>query len=217
MTSLPKITPASTPVPLTRSRTCSLPQPIRRSHTSVSVYGPYPPANLSNQWDYIQTPARINPIGPLLPRKRINDSWETIPQHYHNDCRRILMQQREHERYHSAWSKAFYGNPAERESYNKHFREVLKQQMTDQDLWKRRHQVDKVQESERAVEYDRQCLQKDSEDQNNKFSYLKRFRDDNKMLMEKQWDLLKQKRTVENLYDREIMRYNPINWSCTLK
>ncbi|ESO82552.1 hypothetical protein LOTGIDRAFT_236939 [Lottia gigantea] len=213
MTTLPKIAQTSTPLP----RKCSVTEPIRRSQTSVSLYGPYPPPHLSNQWDYLQTPPRINPIGPMPPRKRINTSWETIPAHFHNDSRRILMQQREHERYHSAWSKAFYGNPAERESYNKHFREVLKQQMSDQDSWKRQNLINKVQESEQAVEYDRTCLQKDFEDHLTKFNYLKNFRDDNKKLMEKKWEVSKDSQRKSNLYEREIIRYNPINWSCTLK
>jgi hypothetical protein len=65
----------------------------------------------------MKIPGRINPLEPPAPKKRINMSWETVDQHWHNDKRRIIMQQREHNRYHSAWSKAFYGSPAEQEAY----------------------------------------------------------------------------------------------------
>ena len=62
----------------------------------------------------------------------------------------------------------------------RHFRQVLKQQMADQDAQKQQHLKDKVRESEAAVEYDRQCRSQDLNSFMKKFSYLKQFRDDNK-------------------------------------
>lgn len=81
------------------------------------MYVPYPPKELSSSFDYLRIPGRINPLAPPPPRKRINWSWETTDQHYENEKRSLLMQKREHTRYHSAWSKAFYGAPAEKEAY----------------------------------------------------------------------------------------------------
>lgn len=200
---LPRITPPSTPAP--------------RSVSAASAYGPYPPPSLSNTWDHMKVPGRVNPLQPPAPRKRINMSWETMEQHWQNDKRRILMQQREHNRYHSAWSKAFYGSPPEQEAYRRHFRQVLKQQMSDQDALKAQTLKSKVRESEAAVEYDRQCLSQDVEACVKKYNYLKQFRDDNKVFMEDKWQQRRSERQMENVYDREIQRFNPINWSGTLK
>ena len=111
-TTLPRITPCSTPLPPAMAPT--------RSHSSASMYtsyGAYPPPELSSSVDFVNIPKRTNPLAPPPPRKRINWSWETVDQHHENEKRRLLMQKREHTRYHSAWSKAFYGSPAEMEAY----------------------------------------------------------------------------------------------------
>ena len=81
------------------------------------MYVPYPPKELSSSIDYLRIPGRVNPLAPPPPRKRINWTWETTDQHHENEKRSLLMQKREHTRYHSAWSKAFYGSPAEKEAY----------------------------------------------------------------------------------------------------
>lgn len=204
ITTLPRITPVATPTP-------------RSISAAGGTYGPYPPPELTTVWDHMKIPQRINPIAPNPPKRRINMSWETMDQHWHNDKRRIVMQQREHNRYHSAWSKAFYGSPADQEAYRRHFRQVLKQQMADQDALKRQTLQDKVKESEAAVEYDRQCRAQDMDSFVNKYNYLKKFRDDNKHYMEDQWQQRRAERQLENHVDREVLRYNPINWSGTLK
>ncbi|XP_041348239.1 uncharacterized protein LOC121367870 [Gigantopelta aegis] len=205
-TSLPRITPRGTPVP-----------GAPRSFSANSMYVSYPPPHLTSTMDFLHMPPRINPLAPPPPRKRINASWETIEQHLHNDRRRIFMQAREHERYHSAWAKGFYGPPAEREAYRKHFREVLKEQMSYQDYQKKQDLKNKIHESEVAVEYDKICLQEDTEKFIKRYTYLKNFRDGNKVIMENQWRENRVLRQHENKVDREMMKYNPINWSCTLK
>ncbi|XP_046357813.1 uncharacterized protein LOC124136076 [Haliotis rufescens] len=210
-TTLPRITPRGTPV------STPPPTPLPRSFSAQSHYGPYPPRHLTSTFDYVEFPKRINPLSPPPPKRRINSSWETTAQHHQNDKRRTFMQAREHERYHSAWSRPFYGEPAEKEVYRKHFREVLKQQMLDQDTVKKQTLVDKVRESEAAVQYDRQCQEQDMDKFSKKFCYLKTFRDANKDLMEDRWRSSRFTRHMENRYDREVMRYNPINWSGTLK
>lgn len=113
-TTLPRITPAQTPVSggIKLQRSYSNPGP-----TTPTVYGAYPPRELSSSMSLVQIPHRINPLAPPPPKKRINMSWETTDQTYHNYKRSQLMQRREHERYHSAWQKAFYGSVAESEYY----------------------------------------------------------------------------------------------------
>lgn len=180
-------------------------------------YGAYPPPELSSSVDFVNIPKRTNPLAPPPPRKRINWSWETVDQHHENEKRRLLMQKREHTRYHSAWSKAFYGSPAEMEAYRRHFREVLKQQMSDQDVSKKHELKQKVKETERAIAYDRECRMNDAHEYFRKHNYLMQFRDGNKNLMENTWDAKKYNKHVEDRIDRERLRYNPINWSCSLK
>lgn len=210
-TTLPRITPMSTPLPT------GVTQPPPRSHSSASMYVPYPPKDLSSSYDYLRIPGRVNPLAPPPPRRRINWSWETTDQHYENEKRRILMQKREHTRYHSAWSKAFYGSPAEKESYNRHFREVLKQQMSDKKAMDKQAFQDKISETDQALSYDRQCRMNDAMDYHKKHSYLMQYRDGNKQQMEDRWANTRYNRELENRVDRERLRYNPINWSCSLK
>jgi len=89
--------------------------------------------------------------------------------------------------------------------------------MTDKWAEQRQQLSAKVRESEDAVEKDRLVRVEDARDQAKRFEYLKTYRDDNKKLMENTWDHRKQKRFVENKFDREQLKYNPINWSCSLK
>lgn len=210
-TTLPRITPMSTPLPT------GITQPPPRSHTSASLYVPYPPKELSSSLDYLKVPQRINPLAPTPPRRRINWSWETTDQHHHNEKRSLLMQKREHTRYHSAWSKAFYGSPAEKEAYRRHFREVLKQQMSDKMVMEKEEFKQKVRETEQAIAYDRDCRVNDAKEYFRKHNYLMQYRDGNKQQMEEKWAYHRYNRELENRIDRERLRYNPINWSCTLK
>jgi len=115
-TTLPKITPVSTKV-TTRHASIGTPSRSHSMPCTPTLYGPYPPRELSSSMELVHVPQRVNPLAPPPPKRRINMSWETLDQHHHNDKRRILMQRREHERYHSAWAKAFYGSIAEQEYY----------------------------------------------------------------------------------------------------
>lgn len=210
-TTLPRITPICTPLPT------GITQPPPRSHSSASMYVPYPPKELSSSLDYLRIPGRVNPLAPPPPRKRINWSWETTDQHYENEKRSLLMQKREHTRYHSAWSKAFYGAPAEKEAYRRHFREVLKQQMADKNVMEKMEFKEKVRETEQAISYDRECRMNDAMEYHRKHAYLMQYRDGNKKQMEDRWANTRYNRELENRIDRERLRYNPINWSCSLK
>lgn len=198
MSALPRIAPQATVPTLPTIKT--------------SNYEVYPP-RLPSAPDI---PKKINPLQPSPPQRR-TVAWETIDPHYLNEQRVNRMKQREHYRYHNSWSKYYYGSIPEKEQYRASTRSVLKQQMTD--LWGQNRQqiTDKVQESQQAVAYDNSCRMQDAVDYQNKFSYLKNFRDDNKNLMESAWQRRRQSKFEEDKFDREQLRYNPINWSATLK
>lgn len=62
----------------------------------------------------------------------------------------------------------------------KHFRDVLKQQMADQDTNKSLAFKEKCLESKQSIAYDNDCRQKDSDAYIKKHVYLQNFRDGNK-------------------------------------
>ena len=64
--------------------------------------------------------------------------------------------------------------------FRRHFREVLKQQMSDQDVSKKHELKQKVKETERAIAYDRECRMNDAHEYFRKHNYLMQFRDGNK-------------------------------------
>ena len=98
MTTLPKITtPQQTSITMT-----SLP-------AAYNVY----PACLPTAADI---PQRINPLQPARPDRRTH-MLETVDPHWLNAQRSTRMKQREHYRYHNAWSKYYYGSRSEQEQY----------------------------------------------------------------------------------------------------
>jgi len=204
MSALPKISPQTTAL--------SASVPTMQLYNTTELYDVFP-SRLTTAPD---NPKRINPLNPPPPQKR-TVAWETRDPHWHNEQRAMRMKQREHYRYHHAWSKYYYGSVPEQEQYRAYTRGVLKQQMSDQWKQQRQHQEDKVVESERAVAFDSRCREEDFHKHQQKSAYLKKFTEDNKTLMENSWQKQKEARRLESLYDREQLKYNPINWSSTLK
>ncbi|KAL8623278.1 hypothetical protein ACOMHN_056157 [Nucella lapillus] len=99
-------------------------------------------------------------------------AWETVDDHWHNDKRRMVMQQREHTRYHSAWAKL---STALRQT-----RRPTADGGPRYEGQRQRHLKDRVKESQVALDYDRHCHSQDLDNFVKKFHYLKTFRDDNK-------------------------------------
>lgn len=179
------------------------------------LYGTYPP-RLAKSAEFSYIPPRVNPIKPPPP-KRFERTLETVEGHWLNEQRTRLMKQLDHYKYHRTYQKAFYGSPAEKEDYRKTMRLTLKQQMDDKQKNESEFLKNKVHESEAAVEYDNKCLQDDADKHNKKYEYLTHFRDENKKLMEQKWGFERETTQMEKQFDHEQLKYNPINWSCTLK
>jgi hypothetical protein len=72
-------------------------------------------------------------------------------------------------------------------------------------------------ESDRAINFDRKCLEDDRAAFQKKSAFLRQFRDENKRLMELKEQQRKLNRLHGNQSDVELLRYNPINWSQTLR
>ena len=66
--------------------------------------------------------------------------------------------------------------------FRKHFREVLKQQMSDKDFQKIQFNREKTQESAMSIAYDNKCKQEDFEKYINKHVYLQQYRNQNKQV-----------------------------------
>jgi len=183
-----------------------------------SVYNPFPAKMISSvdNSDFTRLPQRINPLQPPAPYRR-TVMWETIPQHYENEKRSNLMQKMHHMRYHTAYQKYPYGSPAEKEIYRRLIREGLKEQMTESDLNQRQALKAKVIESEVAVQTDRKHLQEDAQKHLNHFIWMTEYRDANKTMMENRWKTNVEIKKDNQVQERECLRYNPINWSHTLK
>ncbi|XP_013393263.1 uncharacterized protein LOC106161884 [Lingula anatina] len=216
MTALPKLTPRQTPISAPAfSR--NIPLTTGGTPKMTALHVTYPPLERAYTTDFAKMPERINQLAPAEGRRRINMNTETAEANYLNEQRKLLMQRREHYRYYKAWSRPYYGTPQEKEEYRKETRSMLKQQMDHKWSAEKQEFLEKVKESQAAAAYDQKCNNEDVENFRNRFLYLTKFRDENKRLMEKFWLERERSKIFEDTYDREQLRYNPINWSCTLK
>uniref|UniRef100_A0A3P8TDE1 Uncharacterized protein n=1 Tax=Amphiprion percula TaxID=161767 RepID=A0A3P8TDE1_AMPPE len=159
---------------------------------------------------------RLNPLHPpLVPKRTV--SLETPAVHHHNHQRTLIMQRREHYRYHQVWRKPFYGTGSEREEYRKELREQLKRQIEEKCATLKLQLAGKVKEAEYLREVDRLALSSEREQRIQHSKAMTAYRDENKKLMEQSWRDRALTRSQEVLKERELLRLNPINWSGTLK
>ncbi|XP_059505622.1 uncharacterized protein LOC125460400 isoform X2 [Stegostoma tigrinum] len=159
---------------------------------------------------------RINPLHPPGVKRR-TVSLETFAAHHHNQQRAVVMRQKEYNRYHQSWQRPFYGSIAEKEEYRREIRQLLKWQMNQQWESQRYALFNRAKEGEAAREAERQATLQDLEKQSTRSRFLQAFRDENKKLMEIQWKEKRLAKSLDSLRERELLQYNPINWSCTLK
>uniref|UniRef100_A0A3Q3KME6 Uncharacterized protein n=2 Tax=Monopterus albus TaxID=43700 RepID=A0A3Q3KME6_MONAL len=163
-----------------------------------------------------QSIPRLNPLHPPLVHKR-TVSLETPAVHHHNHQRTLIMQRREHYRYHQVWRKPFYGTSSESEEYRKELREQLQRQIEEKYAALKLQLASKVKEAEYVREVDRLALSTEREQRIQHSKAMTAYRDENKRLMEESWRDSALTRSLEVLKERELLRLNPINWSGTLK
>ncbi|XP_056384278.1 uncharacterized protein LOC130277600 [Hyla sarda] len=161
-------------------------------------------------------PQRLNPLHPPGVRRR-TVSLETVAAHQHNQQRVINMQQKEYSRFHQGWRRPFYGTAVEKEEYRREIRQLLKKQMSEKWTMARETLASQSKELETLKEADRFAVLQDFEQERAKALFLRRYRDENKKLMEGKWQENRLTRSMETLKERELLKYNPINWSGTLK
>eukprot|EP00057_Strongylocentrotus_purpuratus_P034969 XP_797235.2 PREDICTED: uncharacterized protein LOC592629 [Strongylocentrotus purpuratus] len=226
MTTLPRLAPTETCIKTILHPGSSHGEPQRKSFSSIGH------RELSNSWGGSVTYHDGKPIShtaqglgrsfprldPLHPPKYSRTvGLETTNPHFQNELRSLNMKREQYHKYHRSWMKPFYGSKLEQEDYRKHIRTSLKDQMSEKDSVHKTFMKDRVGESQTAVAYDRKCLDTDREALHNKSLYLHQFRDDNKKLMEKKWHDTRQTRDHSNTVEQELLKYNPINWSQSLR
>ncbi|XP_061838271.1 uncharacterized protein [Nerophis lumbriciformis] len=234
---LPAIYIAATPVHCS-SRPCSLQQ--SRSQIVRPITFPLISEFSSQLCTSNQVIPRLNPLCPLLVSKR-TVSLETPVAHHHNQQRTLIMQKREHARYHQIWQRPFYGTSMEKEEYRymvsmclltpgrgglhdmlliccrRELREQLKRQMEEKSVPLTLQLASKVKEAEYMREMDRLALSAERAQALQHRKAMSSYRDENKRLMEQRWRDRALTHSQEVMMERERLRLNPINWSGTLK
>nr|XP_020466272.1 uncharacterized protein LOC109966047 [Monopterus albus] len=209
---LPAISIASTPVCIPHNT-----PPARQSRGLVVTPMTFPVISDSARLcTSNQSIPRLNPLHPPLVHKR-TVSLETPAVHHHNHQRTLIMQRREHYRYHQVWRKPFYGTSSESEEYRKELREQLQRQIEEKYAALKLQLASKVKEAEYVREVDRLALSTEREQRIQHSKAMTAYRDENKRLMEESWRDSALTRSLEVLKERELLRLNPINWSGTLK
>ncbi|CAJ1084922.1 uncharacterized protein LOC117821986 [Xyrichtys novacula] len=208
---LPAISIASTPVYIPQNT-----PPVRRGPSPVVPPRTFPIISDSARlWTSTQHIPRLNPLHPPLVVKR-TVSLETPAVHHHNHQRTLIMQRREHYRYHQVWRKPFYGTSVEREEYRKELREHLKKQIEEKRVALKLQLISTVKEAEYVKERDCLALSGEREQRLQHRKAMTAYRDENKRLMEQSWRDRALTRSREALKERELLCLNPINWSGTL-
>ncbi|GAA56125.1 hypothetical protein CSKR_102255 [Clonorchis sinensis] len=145
-------------------------------------------------------------------------SQETSDASHYIQKRSEFMKQNEYHRYHNQWRCYYYGNAAEKEQYGAYLRNGLKQQMVDRITRKNMEEAKIKADEAKAVE--QMCKKFDerlaSATRKRKI-FLAQFRDANRKLSEERQTARLQERQKELESERNMLKLNPINWSCTLK
>lgn len=152
---------------------------------------------------------------PSVPRRTV--FLETFDAHGHMQNRCKIMQRREWYRYHGEWQKPRYGNATVQESYRSNIRSVLKSQIEERLNRRRSDWQSALHDSIQLTEKDRADAQRDMDDRREKMRHLNTFTRENKRLMEEKWKDRVREKMIQDQKDREVLKYNPINWSHTLK
>ncbi|XP_071817952.1 uncharacterized protein [Apostichopus japonicus] len=154
---------------------------------------------------------------PLRPTREKSFTLSSTDVEFENEINMLRKKREQYHQFHRNWMRPFYGSKVDQEEYRKGIRSELKNQMSEkQNNWKT-FQKDKVQETVQAYSYDQECINKDRTDRKEKAIYLRKFRDENKKAIEERENLKRAKRINTAVFEQELLRYNPVNWSQTLR
>ncbi|KAA0190061.1 hypothetical protein FBUS_08028 [Fasciolopsis buskii] len=190
-------------------------EPIRRVRAPIktrSVYDVYPaPAHYDPA-----PPARVNPYHAVYGTRKTCVQETDDASHYMHE-RTKWMLRKEYERYHETWKPYYYGTKSEQEQYKSYLRQGLKQQMSDKAKRLKEADAAKSLEAKQVEELCRAFDEKTSATQHARKEFLLKFRDANKQLIAEREQFRKLERRNTISLEQLQLRFNPINWSCTLK
>ncbi|XP_057297298.1 uncharacterized protein LOC130626207 [Hydractinia symbiolongicarpus] len=149
-------------------------------------------------------------------RIKVNSTCETADVQHKLEMHRLKKKREIRTFQYENYCKMYYGSPKEKELLKSEHRHALLCQQKQKELMRKEAFKSKVQESQNAVAHDLSYQEMDSKQQQARLLYLRTFRDQNKMLMESRAAHLREKQNEENRKERELLKYNPINWSKTL-
>jgi len=194
---------------------------FRRSRSSTTKFpsiNQVPrPTLVSPDFAHLDPRYRIEVLHPPTTKRR-TVALETGRQHLHLSDRSGTMQRREMKTRHGEWKKPFYGSPTVKEIYRSNVRSALKTQIKDQTLRRREDFENQLNQSIQIFERDKRHRYEDWKKHRDKIQFmLVTFTRENQKTMEMQWKDRRVNRLKEAKFERELLKQNPINWSCTLK
>jgi len=128
------------------------------------------------------------------------------------------MQRKEMKLRHEEWKKPFYGSPIVKEIYRSNVRSALKTQIEEQIIRRKKNFEQQLNHSIQIFERDRRHKYEDWKKYTDKIQFLLvTFTKENQKIMEMQWKDRRESRLKEAKFERELLKQNPVNWSCTLK
>jgi len=161
----------------------------------------------------------LNKVDPLHPpwSSRRTVSLETVNAHDALSQRSLAMKQREYHRYHSSYETPVYGSIASKEQYRKEIRGILKDQMQSKLEREKTAFNSKLTESRAFIEMDRRVIQDEIQSRQKRSDMMRSFRDENKKMFEEQAERKRLERELRLREEKEMLKYNPINWSHSLR
>ncbi|XP_063720859.1 uncharacterized protein LOC134847638 isoform X2 [Symsagittifera roscoffensis] len=161
----------------------------------------------------------LNKVDPLHPpwSSRRTVSLETVNAHDALSQRSTAMKQREFHRYHSTYETPVYGSIAAKEQYRREIRDILKDQMASKLEREKTAFSSRLTESKAFIEMDRRTIQDELQSRQKRFDMMKSFRDENKKMAAEITERKKLERCLRQREEKEMLKFNPINWSHSLR
>ena len=145
-----------------------------------------------------------------------NSNIETADIQHELDLQRLGKKRELRVLQYQRYAKTFYGTPAEKEVLRKEHRVALLSQLRQNEQAQKDAKQNKVKETKTVVALDQSNQDSDSKRDGTRSQYLKQYRDQNKILMETRAANSRAQREEENRRERELLTYDPINWSKSL-
>ncbi|MES1904275.1 MAG: hypothetical protein MHPSP_000035, partial [Paramarteilia canceri] len=134
---------------------------------------------------------------------------------HHNQNLKLKSERFWYNKRHADWSVPYYGSKKSISKQKEYFRAVLKDQIAEKE--RKRYHRSLSCEGENQKTFDKMCLDLDKRNKEIKKIYLNKFSKDNKILMDMNTELRKLEKKISNENAAQVLAYNPINASGTIR